>query len=83
MGAFILQTTTVRAQDVSAVTLIKHRIQTLMLNLDAAYPSQARDAKQMIKDWRHSQRMHLVPVTLGEDQELFVSDISNYESEQK
>ncbi len=65
------------------VTLIKHRIQTLMLNEFASFPSQARDAKQMIKDWRHSQRMHLVPVTQEEDQELGVSDILNYESEQK
>jgi hypothetical protein len=38
------------------MTLLNHRIKTLMLNLDAAYPSQARDAKQMIKDWRHECR---------------------------
>jgi len=45
------------------MTLIKHRIKTLMLNLDAAYPSQARDAKQMIKEWRRDQqpRFNLVP----------------------
>ncbi len=36
--------------------LLAHRIKTLMLNLDAAYPSQARDAKQMIKEWRRDQQ---------------------------
>ena len=46
-------------------SLLSHRIQTLLLNLNAAYPSQAQDAKQMIKDWRHEQRPRFSVVPSG------------------
>jgi hypothetical protein len=42
------------------MTLIKHRIQTLMLNEFASFPSQVKDAKDMIKEWRRDQRCRLV-----------------------
>ena len=47
------------------MTLIKHRIQTLMLNEFASFPSQAQDARQMIKDWRHECRPRFSVVPSG------------------
>jgi len=42
--------------------LLSHRINTLLLNANASFPSQSQDAKQLVKDWRHEQRtkLHLV-----------------------
>jgi hypothetical protein len=36
--------------------LLSHRINQLLLNANASFPSQARDAKEMINEWRHEQR---------------------------
>lgn len=36
--------------------LLSHRINTLLLNANRSFPSQAQDARQMIKDWRHESR---------------------------
>lgn len=41
-------------------TLLPHRINTLLLNANAAFPSQAKDAKHLIKEWRYEQRCKLV-----------------------
>jgi hypothetical protein len=38
------------------VTLIKHRIQTLMLREFASFPSQVASAKDMIKEWQRECR---------------------------
>lgn len=43
-----------------AGNLLSHRIQTLMLNKDASFPSQAQDAKDMIKEHQRAQRCRLV-----------------------
>jgi hypothetical protein len=40
--------------------LLKHRIQTLVLKEYATYPSQMKDSKDMIKEWRREQRCKLV-----------------------
>lgn len=41
-------------------TLLAHRINTLLLNANAAFPSQVKDAKDMVKEWRNAQRCRLV-----------------------
>ena len=40
--------------------LLRHRIKTLMLNDEASFPSQAKDAKDMIKEHQRAQRCRLV-----------------------
>ncbi len=40
--------------------LLSHRIQTLLLNTRRSFPSEAKDAKDMINEWRLSQRCKLV-----------------------
>ena len=46
-----------------AGNLLSHRINTLLLNANASFPSQSKGAKEMINDWRRTQRprFHLVP----------------------
>lgn len=36
--------------------ILRRRIEWLRLNPDRSFPSQAEDAKQMIKEWRYAQR---------------------------
>lgn len=40
--------------------LLSHRINQLLLNANASFPSQSKDAKEMINDWRRTQRCRLV-----------------------
>lgn len=42
-----------------ATSLLSHRINTLLLNANASFPSQAQDSRQLIKDWRHECRTKL------------------------
>ena len=43
------------------MTRILHdRIQSLHLNADAPYPSEVRDARELILQWRRTQRLHSV-----------------------
>jgi hypothetical protein len=37
------------------MTILKHRIDTLRLRADAPFPSQAEDAQDAIRQWRHEQ----------------------------
>ena len=39
--------------------LLRHRIKTLMLDAGRAFPSEAQDAKDKIRRWRHEQRLWL------------------------
>ena len=41
--------------------LLSDRIKDLHLRPDAPYPSAVRDAHDLIRLWRHSQRLHSVP----------------------
>lgn len=51
----------VREKDVSAVTtLLAHRIKTFTLRRDAPFPSEIRDAHDLVRNWRFAQRLHLV-----------------------
>ena len=38
------------------MTLIKHRIQTLVLREFAPFPSQVSSAKEMVKEWQYDKR---------------------------
>ena len=40
--------------------LLSDRIKDLHLRPDAPYPSEAKDAHDLILRWRYSQRLHLV-----------------------
>ena len=40
--------------------LLRHRIKTLMLNDEASFPSQTKDARDMIKEHQRVQRCRLV-----------------------
>ena len=40
--------------------LLSDRIKDLHLRPDAPYPSEVRDAHELVLQWRRSQRMHLV-----------------------
>jgi len=42
------------------MTLLSERIKQLRLRPDAPYPSELADGKQLIREWRHEQRLHLV-----------------------
>lgn len=42
------------------MTLIKHRIQTLILREFAPFPSEVRDHHDIIRKWRMSQRLRLL-----------------------
>ena len=41
-------------------TLLSHRINTLLLNPAAPFPSQTRDSHEFIKAWRNRQRLRLI-----------------------
>ena len=42
-------------------TLLSHRIlETLTLNRDAPFPSEIRDGHDLVRKWRHEQRLRLV-----------------------
>ena len=43
-----------------AGNLLSHRINTLLLNPEAPFPSQTRDSHELIKAWRNRQRLHVV-----------------------
>lgn len=40
--------------------LLEHRVKTLRLREDAPFPSECEDAQQLIREWRHEQRVRLV-----------------------
>lgn len=42
-------------------TLLAHRINTLLLNPHASFPSERHDSAELIKEWRREQRCKLVP----------------------
>lgn len=42
-------------------TLISHRINTLLLNANAPFPSEVKDGHDMVLQWRRSSRLRLVP----------------------
>lgn len=41
-------------------TLLNPRVSTLLLNANRAFPSQCKNAKEMINEWRRTQRCQLV-----------------------
>ncbi len=43
-----------------AGNLLSHRINTLLLNANAPFPSEIRDSHQLVKEWRCEQRLRLV-----------------------
>ena len=43
-----------------AGSLLSHRINTLLLNANAPFPSEIRDSHQLVKEWRCEQRLRLV-----------------------
>ena len=43
-----------------AGSLLSHRINTLLLNANAPFPSEVKDAHSFVRDWRFSQRLKLV-----------------------
>lgn len=47
--------------------LLSHRINTLLLDANRAFPSQVRDSKEMLKEWRRGQRCRIVVVDRGDD----------------
>lgn len=42
------------------MTLIKHHIRNIKLRADAPFPSEIRDAQQLVRRWRYEQRCKLV-----------------------
>lgn len=40
--------------------LLSHRINTLLLNARAPFPSEIKEAKDAVRSWRREQRLHLV-----------------------
>jgi hypothetical protein len=43
-------------------TLLAHRINTLLLNPQAPFPSEVRDGHELVLQWRRASRLRLVPV---------------------
>lgn len=42
-------------------TLLAHRInETLTLNRNSPFPSESKDARDMVRNWRYAQRLRLV-----------------------
>ena len=42
-------------------TLLAHRINTLLLNANAPFPSEVKDGHDMVLQWRRASRLRLVP----------------------
>ena len=43
-----------------AGSLLSHRINTLLLNANAPFPSEINDGHQIVRQWRMEQRLRLV-----------------------
>ena len=43
-----------------AANLLSHRINQLLLNARAPFPSEVRDAHELVRKWRYEQRLKLV-----------------------
>ena len=41
-------------------SLLSHRINTLLLNANAPFPSEVRDGRELVRNWRMAQRLRLV-----------------------
>ena len=42
-------------------TLLAHRINTLLLNANAPFPSEVRDGHELVLQWRRFSKLRLVP----------------------